>query len=42
MVEDYIISKEDMKNFFNNRFIITKKEYMEYLEWKTLNDEKGA
>lgn len=39
-VEDFIISKEDGKKFFGDRLIITKKEYLEYLEWKKLENEK--
>lgn len=40
MEENYIISKKDMKNFFDNRLIISKKEYLEYIEWKKLSREK--
>jgi hypothetical protein len=35
-VEKYIISKEDVKEYFNNRLIITKEEYNKYLKMKKL------
>lgn len=34
-----MVSKEDVKNIFNNRLVISKKEYIDYLY---LREEKGA
>lgn len=31
---EYVISKEDFKNYFNERKIISKSEYISYLENK--------
>ena len=42
MEEDYVVSKEDLKIYFGNRLIISGNEYIEYLNFKCLNDEKGA
>ena len=39
-VEEFIISKEDVKNYFENRLLITPKEYFEYLDWKNIENEK--
>ena len=32
----YIISVQDLKDYFNNRVIISRKEYNEYLKIKNL------
>ncbi len=39
-VEEFIISKEDVRNFFENKLIISKKEYLEYLNYKKIEGEK--
>lgn len=33
-MKEFIISKEDFKNYFNGRSIINKNEYQEYLKLK--------
>lgn len=38
--KELIISKEDFKDYFNERRIITKQEYREYLESKNRSSEK--
>lgn len=35
-MEEFIISKEDFKNYFNERSIISKNEYQEYLKIKNM------
>lgn len=35
IMKELIISKEDFKDYFNERRIITKQEYREYLEART-------
>ena len=40
MEEIYVISKDDMRDYFDNRKIISKEEYIEYLKLKYLNNEK--
>lgn len=39
-VEEFIISKEDIKKYFENRLIISKEEYLNFLDWKNIEDEK--
>ena len=34
IMKEFIISKQDFKNYFNGRCIINKNEYQEYLELK--------
>ena len=39
MEEDYVISKEEFKNIFNSRAIISKEEFLDYICFR---EEKGA
>jgi hypothetical protein len=39
MEEDYVISKEEFKNIFNSREIISKEEFLDYIFFR---EEKGA
>ena len=36
----FFINKDDMRDYFNNRIIISKEEYIEYLKLKCLDSEK--
>ena len=39
-VEEFIISKEDVKKYFESRLIISSNEYFDYLKCKNIEDEK--
>ena len=39
MEEDSVISKEEFKNVFNGRAIISKEEFLDYI---FIREEKGA
>lgn len=39
MEEEYVISKEEFKNIFNSRAIISKEEFLDYIFFR---EEKGA
>lgn len=39
-VEEFIISKEDVKKYFEDRLIISSNEYFDYLKWRNIEDEK--